>query len=163
ENSAGVHRCARRQAYRSVVQTKKAPPFGGALEANRFQGRLAHGPELAPLGLLESGVLALGLELAQNRGVQRRGWRLAARGGPVALVRHRLDHLLAVHGLAGLAKELGRRIDRAQLLRLGLLGLSLRRHGAVLVRLLGLCLFAALALFGLRSRAGLLRTHDASP
>src|SRR5260370_40889541 len=72
--------------------------------------------ELAALTLLEPGVVPLGLDLAEDRGIERRVRRLATRGGPIALFPHRLDQLLAVHRLTRFTQNLGSRVDRTHLL-----------------------------------------------
>src|SRR6266568_2593243 len=85
--------------------------------------------EPASVGFLETGFLPLGGNLLDDPGVQSGRWRLAAGGGPVALLGHGLDHLLAGHGLAGLGQHLGGGVERAQVLGfnaglLGFLGLA---------------------------------------
>src|SRR6266478_103917 len=93
-------------------------------------GRRRLGPsEAAAVSLLKAGFLPLGGDLLEDPGVKSGGGGLAARGGPVALLGHGLDHLLAGHGLAGLGQDLGGGVERAQLLGfgaglLGLLGLA---------------------------------------
>ena len=54
--------------------------------------------------LLESGVGALS-QVAEDRGIERRVALLAAWGIPKLLFRHRVNHLFARHGLAGLLQN----------------------------------------------------------
>src|SRR5437879_12511976 len=67
--------------------------------------------------------------------------RLAAGRGPVALGRHRLDHLLAGHRLALLGWDLSRRVQATQLAVLAL-GLGLLPFCLGLRLCLGLAAFA---------------------
>lgn len=91
-----------------------------------------------------------------HRRVQCGRRRLAARGLPVPLRGHLLDHLLGGHRLAALLKDLGRRVQGAGLLglRVGLLAAGLSARGLRL----------PLGLLGraLRLRR-LLRSHDLPP
>src|SRR5216684_5328620 len=85
--------------------------------------------EATSISLLKTGFLALGGDLFGDPGVKGGSRGLAAGRGPVALLGHGLDHLFAVHGLAGLGQDLGGGVERAQLLGfgaglLGLLGLA---------------------------------------
>src|SRR5689334_22162867 len=69
--------------------TRKGPwgsgPRGGTV-GQRALRRLADA-ELTALRLLEPGIVPLGLEFPEYCGVQSSCWRLAARRGPVALLR----------------------------------------------------------------------------
>ena len=95
---------------------------------------LALAGELAPLGLGEAGLFALGGDLTDNGTVDRGMGRLAAGRLPVALGLGRLDHFLGRHRLARLFEHLGRGVQAAG--AFGFVGLGLLGSG-----LLGLGVF----------------------
>jgi hypothetical protein len=105
---------------RPVLQNAKTPRRAASW-ANRGVGRGLFGGELASLRLLEAAVFALRVDLAQNRAIKRGRWRLAMGAGPELRLRHRVDHLLAIHRRAGVGQDLGGSVEGAHLLRLGLL------------------------------------------
>src|SRR5262249_31036915 len=118
---------------------RKRPRLRGALGSQRAAVRLRFGaePELAALGLAAAGLALLGLQVARCCGIQSGRSRLAAGTGPVSLVGHGGDHLLAVHGLAGFAEHARGGVQGAGLLGLGLLGFGLLGFGLLGFGLLG--------------------------
>src|SRR5690606_14184192 len=77
--------------------------------------------EQAAIGLLEAGLLALGLNLSEHRGVDGCVRRLAV-AGPHALVEHDSDDIPAAHRLPGVLENLGSGVQSAG--RPGLHGLG---------------------------------------
>lgn len=72
--------------------------------------------ELPSLGLPKAAVRPFRRDLPEHCGIQRRCWRPASGRGPVALRCHRRNQLLAIHGLARLAENLGGGVQGAQFL-----------------------------------------------
>ena len=72
--------------------------------------------ELAALGLLETGVFALGGDLAEDGRVERPVGRLAAGARPEFLLGHRVDHLLGGHRRLRVRQHLRRGVEGASLL-----------------------------------------------
>ena len=70
---------------------------------------------MASLGLAESGVFSLGVDLPQDRCVERRVWCCAVWRRPKTRDLHRLDHRFAIHGVLGFAKYDDRGFDLADL------------------------------------------------
>lgn len=62
--------------------------------------------ELAALGLHEPAFRPLGGDLAQDRGVERAGGRLALAGRPEVALHDQVDDVLAAHRVAGAQREL---------------------------------------------------------
>ena len=71
--------------------------------------------EFAAFGFPEAGLFPLGLRFTEQGAVQRGFWGLTAWAAPVSLGRHRLDQLFAAHRRAGLAQDLGRSVESAEL------------------------------------------------
>jgi hypothetical protein len=91
-------------------------PRRGASWAFSTTVDLRVGREFTPLRLLEAGILPLRADLPKDCGIERGVGRLAAGAGPVAFLRHDLDHLLTVHRLLGLAQDASGGVDGADLL-----------------------------------------------
>src|SRR5262249_20593375 len=109
---------------------RQETPGGWGLAGVAALGSLrAAQAELAALGFDEAGLFALGAELPEYGAVKSSCRGGAAGGGPVALGRHRLDHGLRGHRLAGFGQHLSGGVQGAGLLELGflrrLLGLRL--------------------------------------
>ena len=69
--------------------------------------------EMAALGLAESGVFSLGVDLTKDRGVESRIGSRAVLARPEPGDLHGFDHRLAVHRLFRIAKHDDRRFDLA--------------------------------------------------
>lgn len=80
--------------------------IGGVLLAARQR-------EMAPFGLAESGVFALGVDLPQDRGVERRVGRCTVLARPQSRDLHGLDHRFAIHGISRFAEYDDRGFDLA--------------------------------------------------
>jgi hypothetical protein len=95
-----AHVAPRRDVRASVgwgfpPERREASGYGGLVRGRNHglgSARLRQG-ELAPLGLAEAGLVFLDLDLARERGMQRRLRRLTGRAGPVTLGRHGGDQL----------------------------------------------------------------------
>jgi len=71
--------------------------------------------KVAPLGLAESGVFSLGVDLPQDRCVERRVWCCPLGRRPETRDLHRLDHRFAIHRVLRFAKYDDRGFDLADL------------------------------------------------
>src|SRR5262249_42074485 len=111
----------RRHPLGPTVNQREEAPCGasGAIPAGLGVGAGFEG-KLATLGSAEAAGAALGGDLAEQGGVQGGLRGLAAGRGPVALGGHVADQLLAAHRHARLGQHPGRRVQRADLLRLRL-------------------------------------------
>lgn len=145
------------------AKNEKTPKRGErrALWGKLLRG-LAVGREFTPFGLLEPGVFAFGVNLPEDRRVERGVRCLTAWAGPVLLLGHRVNHLLGVERLFRFSQYLGRGVQGRQTLG-GWLFSGLRGLGGSSFRgVLGAGLFRSVSL-GRALGSGLLRGHGSSP
>src|SRR5690242_16814498 len=95
-----AHVASRANAWPERLPTRRGPDWG-PLGRNGGKSRLSNPleAEAARARLLEAAGFSLGRDLAQDGGIQRGLGRLAGGRGPVTLLGHRLDQLLAAHRL----------------------------------------------------------------